>query len=86
MILFTGDFGLDLLKEHRTINEIASAYDLHPTMVSSWKRKAIDGLEDIFKDQRNHNHRKEDAREAKLMQKIGQLSVELDWLKKKTGL
>lgn len=84
---FKRKVALEALREDRTINEIAGAYELHPCQVSSWKRQAIDGLESIFTDRRGKDYRKvQEAREGKLMEKIGQLSVELDWLKKKTGL
>ena len=78
---------LEAFREDRTINEIASAYSLHPAQVSIWKRQAIEGLESVLTDKRGRDHRKEEeTREARLMEKIGQLSVELDWLKKKTGM
>lgn len=87
----TSDFkkrvALEAIKEDRTVNAIASEHQVHPVQVSTWKRQAIDGLERVFDGSKNIEELRRDyeRREARLMEKIGQLSVELDWLKKKCG-
>lgn len=77
---------LAALKGDKTIAELASQYGLHPTQINQWKKQAVDGLPDLFADRRSRANRDREQREKELYQQIGQLTVELDWLKKKSGL
>ena len=77
---------LEAIKGQRTINEIATHYDIHPNQVTQWKKQAIESLPDVFSTRRERNAREEESVKAELFQQIGQLKVELDWLKKKAGL
>lgn len=73
------------IKGQETINEIASRYDVHPNLVSLWKKQAQDQLPGMFADRRARDARDEEELRNGLYQQIGQLKVELDWLKKKVG-
>jgi len=77
---------LEAIKGQKTIQEIAPHYGVHPTQVATWKRQAVDGVASLFADRRSHPDASEAALKAELYQQIGQLQVELDWLKKKSGL
>src|SRR5467141_1655984 len=77
---------LEAIKEQKTIQEIASHYGVHPSQVTNWKRTAIQGASELFADRRSQPDTSEEALKAELCQQIGQLQVELDWLKKKSGL
>lgn len=77
---------LEAIKGQRTTNEIASHYAVHPNQVTQWKRQAIQNLPEAFSSKRDREAEKEEALKAQLYQQIGQLKVELDWLKKKSGL
>jgi transposase-like protein len=77
---------LEAIKEQKTIQEIASHYGVHPSQVTSWKRQAIQGAPELFADRRSQPDTSAEALKAELYQQIGQLQVELDWLKKKSGL
>jgi putative transposase len=77
---------LEAIKGQKTIQEIASHYGVHPNQVSSWKRQAVEGTPSLFTDRRSHSGPSDDDLKAELYQQIGQLQVELDWLKKKSGL
>lgn len=59
---------------------MASEYGVHPIQISRWKKELIEGSESIFQDKRKRNTGEWD-REA-LERKIGQLTIELDYLKK----
>lgn len=72
---------LEAIKERRTVSEIASEYQIHPNQVTIWKNQLLENLGSVFSDGRKHNQEKED-KEALLYQQIGQLQVEVDWLKK----
>jgi transposase-like protein len=77
---------LEAIKGQQTINEIAARYSLHPNLVTNWKKLALDQLSDLFSDRRSRAARDDEELKAQLYQQIGQLKVELDWLKKKAGL
>jgi hypothetical protein len=64
---------------------IAARYSIHPNLVTSWKKLALDQLPELFSDRRSRAARDEEDLKAQLYQQIGQLKVELDWLKKKVG-
>lgn len=80
---------LEILKEEKTISEIASAYEVHPTVLKKWKAQVLAKLPDILEDGR----RKEDDQIAayqkqiqELYAEIGELTTKLNWLKKKSGI
>jgi len=77
---------LEAIKEERTISEIASSYTLHPQLVKLWKKQLLDNVPVVFTDKRLKVAKDKDDENLKdqLYQQIGQLKVELDWLKKKT--
>jgi transposase-like protein len=77
---------LEAIKGQKTVQEIASHYGVHPNQVTNWKRQAIEGAPGLFVDRRSRPDTSEEALKAELYQQIGQLQVELDWLKKKSGL
>ena len=77
---------LEAIKGLRTVSEIAGAYEVHPTQVAQWKKQALEQLPEVFSDRRVRIEKADEELKAQLYQQIGQLKVELDWLKKKSGL
>ena len=74
---------IEAIKEVKTVNEIASIYEVHPNQVSLWKKQALEKLPDAMADGRSKQARdKKPIEEEKLHQKIGQQVVEIDFLKK----
>jgi transposase-like protein len=83
---FKARVALDAVKGLKTVNELASTYGVHPTQITHGKHQLQKEVPPIFsarRDKREHDH---EAFQAQLDQQIGQLKVELDWLKKKAGL
>jgi putative transposase len=78
----------EAIKEHRTISEIASDYEVHPNQVGKWRKRALEELGSVFSQSKKKKNEEQAAEtlKAQLYQQIGQLKVELDWLKKKSGL
>ena len=76
---------LEAIRGERTINELAAEYGVHPVQITQWKNVVLDELPQIFSRRRGAQHKAEEALKAALYQQIGQLKVELDWLKKTVG-
>ena len=79
---FKKKVALAAVQEKKTVNEIASEFEVHPVQVSQWKKELLDGCELIF-ESKSKLKKKTDGNTAILEQKIGQLTIEIDWLKKK---
>lgn len=78
---------LELLREEKTINQIATEYGVHPTQLNQWKRAALEGLPDLFerKERELQKVEREHQQETdRLYKKIGDLTIQVDWLKKKS--
>jgi len=79
---------IEAIKEQRTINDLANEYQVHPVQISKWKKQLLDGAVSIFEDPRKREGdlKKQEQQESVLQQKVGQLVIENDWLKKKLAL
>jgi putative transposase len=77
---------VEALKNQKTAGEIAQVYSIHPALVSTWKKQALEALPGIFQQPRGSREGALDAERDELYQQIGRLKVELDWLKKRSGL
>jgi transposase-like protein len=83
---FKAKVALEALKEQETLAELGSRFGVHPVVVGQWKKQLREGLSQVFADRRVQVAQAEAELQAQLYQQIGQLKVELDWLKKKVGL
>jgi len=81
---FKKKVALEALKEDRTLSQLASEHGVHPLQVSKWKKELIDGAQSLFEGKKSRKQDDEVDREV-LEKKIGQLTVEIDFLKKKLG-
>jgi len=90
---FSADFKAqvvqDILKEEKTIAQIASEYGVHPTQLNAWKAIALQGLPSLF----SREHKAADTEQAAhdkqvndLYAEIGRLTTLVAWLKKKVGI
>ena len=84
---FKAKVALEALKEQETLNQIAARYDVLPVQVSQWTGHLLSGASGTFarKGEREKLLEDHSEKESRLYQKIGQLEVELDWLKKKSA-
>lgn len=83
---FKAKVALEALRERKTLSELASLYDLHPNQIANWKQHLLDQADELFVDGRKKRKKDDhEALESHLYQQIGQLKVEVDWLKKKSG-
>lgn len=81
---FKAKVALEAVKGEKTMSELASEFGIHGNQIRQWKKTLLEGLPYIFSDKRNKKQKESEELEAELYQEIGQLKVELDWLKKKS--
>ena len=78
---------LEAIKGEKTIAEISSKYGIHPNQIGQWKKVVLERLPELFNGKMiKKADRTAEEIQAELYQQIGQLKVELDWLKKKSRL
>ena len=80
---------LAVLKEEKTISQIASEYGVHPTQINSWKTSVLSGLPTLFdKDASKISVQKAEYEKQinDLFTEIGKLTTQLTWIKKKSGI
>ena len=82
---FKAKVALEALKGHKTTNEIAAEYEVHPTQINTWKKRALEALPEVFSRGQDREAVQREAEQDRLYQQIGKLQVEVNWLKKKTG-
>lgn len=80
------DVVLEALKGQKTINEISSEHEVHPTQVHEWKNHVLEALPSLFTDKRTKNGKTNERLIEELYQVIGRRETELAWLKKKLHL
>jgi putative transposase len=79
----------EILKEEKTIAQIASEHSVHPSQLNTWKAIALQGLPSLF----SRDHKAADTEQAahekqvnELYAEIGRLTTHVAWLKKKVGV
>lgn len=77
---------VEAIRGGRPVNELAARFGVHPVQIAHWKKQALEGIPGIFTDRRGRQGRGEEALSDELYQQIGRLKMELEWLKKKSGL
>ena len=76
---------LEAIQGQKTVNQIASEYQLNPGQVSKWKRQLQEQGAELFKNGPDRREQQQAQQEAELYEQIGRLKMELEWLKKKVG-
>jgi transposase-like protein len=83
---FKATVALEAAKNQKTIAQIASDYGVHPNQVGQWKKQLLQLLPEVFSNRQTSSEKAKEQLIDELYRQIGQLKVELDWLKKKSGL
>ena len=76
---------LEAVKGFKTTNEIAQEFGVHPTQVNLWKKELLANVSSLFESRRGPKPVNPESDPDRLYAKIGQLNMELDWLKKSRG-
>ena len=79
---FKARIALEAVRGHKTVPELSSQHNLHPSMINNWKRQLVDGASELFEAGRKQAQEKQDhqAQIDELYRQIGQLKVERDFL------
>ncbi|MCP4989300.1 MAG: hypothetical protein GY928_25560 [Colwellia sp.] len=83
---FMAKVALVAIKEEMTIAELSSKYEVHRTQITNWRKRALEGLVNIFSGKGGKSCRDKEKLIDELYRQIGQLKVENEWLKKKSAL
>ncbi len=81
---FKARVALEAIRGMKSMSELASEFEVHPNQISTWKNLALTELPGVFSERRKREAEEDNELKARLYQQIGQLQVELDWLKKKS--
>lgn len=82
---FQARVALEAIRGEKTIAQISSSSKIHPNIISKWRKKALEGLPIIF-ESNAYGFKNSIYSEQELLQEIGRLQVELEFLKKKSQL
>ncbi len=77
---------VEAIKGEKTINELAGLYEVHPNQIGQWKKKLIKSAPEIFSGKKDREKEKTSEEKEQLYQRIGQLTMEVEYLKKKLGI
>ncbi len=83
---FKAKVALEAVRGRLTINQISKQFGVHPNQISKWKKQFLASLPQIFDNSKQPQAEAGEELTNQLYQQIGQLKVELDWLKKKSSL
>ena len=79
---------LEVLKEEKTLSQIAAEYEIQPNQITRWKSEFLTNANRVFSKEDDESEKLKKSFEAEkdeLLKQIGQLSYENTWLKKKSG-
>lgn len=80
---FKARVALEAVRGLKTTAQIAKQYEVHPGQITQWKKELISGLTDVFKRGPSSDSKQAERKEKRLQRKVGELTMDLDWLKKK---
>lgn len=82
---FKARVALAAVRGDKTLSEVASQFGVHGNLVSQWKRRLVANVPRVFEEPDDSDGQAQQELVDELHRKIGQLNVELDWLKKKAA-
>ncbi len=81
---FRAKVALEAAKGEKTLAELSSEFSVHPNQIRNWRKQLLETLPDLFTDRRKKRDKDQEELISELYRQIGQMKVELDWLKKKS--
>ena len=83
---FKAQVAVAAVRGAQTVNELASQYGVHPTLIHGWKKQLLAGAEGVFGSGAKSAARDAGEQQAELFEQIGRLKMELEWVKKKAAV
>ena len=80
---FKATVALEALKGMNTVSEIAAKYEIPPVQVGNWKKELLERVPEIFERKNAARDKGSERLREQLEKKVGQLTMEVDWLEKK---
>ncbi len=80
---FKSRVALEAVRGLKTTAQIAKQYEVHPGQITQWKKELLAGLPEVFKRGPSSDDKQAERRQKRLQRKVGELTMDLDWLKKK---
>ena len=81
---FKAKIALEAIKKEKTMAQLSSEYGVHANQINLWRKRLLEELPEIFSKKRQRKEKDNKGLQDELYRQIGQLKVELDWLKKKS--
>lgn len=81
---FKAKVALEAVKGEKTIAQLSSEFGIHGNQIRQWRKQLLEELPRLFLDHRRREEKDREELLSELYQQIGQLKVELEWLKKKS--
>ena len=83
---FKAKVALEAIKGEKTLAQLSSEFGVHANQIGQWRKQLLRELPSLFSDRRRKQDRDQEDLVSELYRQIGQLKVELDWLKKKSQM
>jgi len=83
---FKAKVALEAIKGEKTLAQLSSEFGVHANQIRQWRKQLLEELPRLFSDRRRKEDRDREELLSELYQQIGQLKVELEWLKKKSQI
>ena len=80
---FKAKVALEAFRGLKTVSEIAAEFEVHPVMVSNWKKEMLASLPEVFEKKTSKKNQDDQKETGDLERKVGQLTMEVDFLEKK---
>jgi transposase-like protein len=83
---FKARVALEALRGEKTMGQLSSEFGVHVNQIRQWRQKLLDELPSLFSDRRSRKEKEGEELLSELYRQIGQLKVEVEWLKKKSQM
>ena len=83
---FKAKVALESIKGEKTLTQLSSEFKVHPNQIGQWRKQVLKALPELFSNRHNKEDKEQEDLIAELYRQIGQLKVEVDWLKKKSQM
>jgi transposase len=83
---FKAKVALEAVKGEKTLAQLSSEFGVHANQIGQWRKQLLKELPNLFAHRRTKREREQDELVSELYRQIGQLKVELDWLKKRSQM